>query len=303
MEPLRPMSTGELLDRTFALYRKNFLLFVGIALVTHAVYLGYQLLTIHSVPLGRNARFGGAYYTSLILGWVFLTVVLTISQAATVKAVAAVHLDQATSVWAAYGALRRRIVTVFGVLLLVLLIAGLLTAIFVVILAVAMGIIVVAFRSGPQTATTNMVLGFAIIAGSFLIFVAVYVRYALAIQACVVEDLGAWSSMKRSSALSKGGRWRIAAVYILFVILSVTASSMFAILARWIGTPIHSLTAKLVLIYIGSLVSGALTSPLATIAMSLLYYDERVRKEAFDLHWMLATLDDSAPALPEAVQT
>jgi hypothetical protein len=32
-EPLRPMSTGQLLDHTFTLYRKNFLLFVGIATV------------------------------------------------------------------------------------------------------------------------------------------------------------------------------------------------------------------------------------------------------------------------------
>lgn len=32
-EPLRPMSTGQLLDRTFTLYRRNFLLFIGIAMV------------------------------------------------------------------------------------------------------------------------------------------------------------------------------------------------------------------------------------------------------------------------------
>jgi hypothetical protein len=32
-ESLRPMSTGQLLDHTFTLYRKNFLLFVGIATV------------------------------------------------------------------------------------------------------------------------------------------------------------------------------------------------------------------------------------------------------------------------------
>jgi hypothetical protein len=31
---------------------------------------------------------------------------------------------------------------------------------------------------------------------------------------------------------------------------------------------------------------------LMTIGFSLLYYDERVRKEAFDLQHMMATLDD-----------
>jgi hypothetical protein len=58
MEPLRPMSTGELLDRTLALYRKNFLLFVGIAVVTQAVYLGYELLSIKSAAATRGPRLG-----------------------------------------------------------------------------------------------------------------------------------------------------------------------------------------------------------------------------------------------------
>jgi hypothetical protein len=31
--------------------------------------------------------------------------------------------------------------------------------------------------------------------------------------------------------------------------------------------------------------------PLVTIAFSLVYYDERVRKEAFDLQLMMTTLD------------
>jgi len=34
-----------------------------------------------------------------------------------------------------------------------------------------------------------------------------------------------------------------------------------------------------------------LTGPLATIGIALIYYDERVRKEAFDLQLMMASLD------------
>ena len=45
-------------------------------------------------------------------------------------------------------------------------------------------------------------------------------------------------------------------------------------------------------------ISQCLVGPLATIAFSLLYYDERVRKEAFDLQLMMQALD--APALQGA---
>jgi Ni/Fe-hydrogenase subunit HybB-like protein len=51
-------------------------------------------------------------------------------------------------------------------------------------------------------------------------------------------------------------------------------------------------------------ISECLVGPLATIAFSLIYYDERVRKEAFDLQLMMMTLDAqplaTAPAQVQA---
>jgi hypothetical protein len=41
----------------------------------------------------------------------------------------------------------------------------------------------------------------------------------------------------------------------------------------------------------------SLLSPIMTIALSLVYYDERVRKEAFDLEHMMQQLD-GAPGAP-----
>jgi hypothetical protein len=37
-------------------------------------------------------------------------------------------------------------------------------------------------------------------------------------------------------------------------------------------------------------VGTALAGPIATVAMALLYYDQRVRKEAFDLQWMMQSI-------------
>jgi hypothetical protein len=38
-----------------------------------------------------------------------------------------------------------------------------------------------------------------------------------------------------------------------------------------------------------SFLTEALLTPLMTIAFSLMYYDERVRKEAFDIQWMMSS--------------
>lgn len=292
--PLRPMSTGELLDRTFALYRKYFVLFVGISAVTHAAYLVYELLTMRAAPFRRTMGFAASYYSSLFLSWIFLMVVLTVSQAATVKAVAAVHLDQTTSVWASYRNLRGRLVSIFGVLMFVFLIAGLITGAVGVILIVAMGMLFVAFGGGPpRSRPATIAMGLSFVALGFATFVAVYARYALAVQACVVENLKAWASMKRSAALSKGGRWRIAAIYGMLVIFSWILSTSFTWAARMVALPWHSWIFSTILIDFAAFLNGSLTGPLATIGISLVYYDERVRKEAFDLHLMLTSLDNS----------
>jgi hypothetical protein len=43
---LRPLTTGELLDRTFSLYRNHFVLFVGISALPHLCVLAFQCLAL-----------------------------------------------------------------------------------------------------------------------------------------------------------------------------------------------------------------------------------------------------------------
>ncbi len=43
-------------------------------------------------------------------------------------------------------------------------------------------------------------------------------------------------------------------------------------------------------------VGGAISGPLLVIALALLYYDTRVRKEGFDLQLMMDSLDEADPA-------
>ena len=59
---------------------------------------------------------------------------------------------------------------------------------------------------------------------------------------------------------------------------------------------------SVIAVQIGSFLSQCLVGPLLTISFSLFYYDERVRKEAFDLQHMMATLDRGpASAVPASV--
>jgi hypothetical protein len=167
-----------------------------------------------------------------------------------------------------------------------------------ILAAFALGLLLVIANLGSRPGQSFGV-GIAIAIGIVAVFLAMYIRYALAIQACVVEDLPVRASLKRSVQLSEGSRWRIAAIYILFLTLSWIAAYGLSYIARKTGTLFHNRTAAATLIYAAGFISGSITGPLATIGLSLLYYDERVRKEAFDLQLMMSSLDP--PEVPMAL--
>jgi hypothetical protein len=300
-EPLRPMSTGELLDRSVALYRKHFWLFVGIATVGPAAAVLFQLLTVGSgvfPTAGRKAvsPFAG-HGVPLVVGWTIWFAGLAIANAGTVRAVAAVHLDHEISIVGAYRALRGRVWRIVGIFFLASLIAGAVAFLVAVALLIAVGILSVTLSSTKWAFSAGVVIGITAVVA----FLAMYVRYALAIPACVVEDFTVRASLKRSVFLSKGSRWRVAAIYLIFLLLAWTVNYGLHFISIKIGVLLHSTIAAATVIYAARFLSGSVTAPLATIGISLLYYDERVRKEAFDLQLMLAGTGPAEAPLAETV--
>jgi hypothetical protein len=302
------MSTGQLLDRTFALYRKNFILFVGIATLGPAAYLAFQLLMYGSAAAPGAARASsGAVMASFGIGFfVGLVVMLAgmaISHAATVKAVAAVHLGREITIGGAYKALRGRFWRVLGVFFLVMLLVGV-SAFVIMMVATIIGTLAVAggAKGGTAGAIAGGLFALAAAVAAAILAITIYVRYSLAIQACVVEDLRVIASLKRSAVLSKGARTRVLTIYFIFAVLSFVLGMVLGLLAVGVGALVHNPIIAAIVIYLSSFISGSLTGPLATIGISLLYYDERVRKEAFDLQLMMASLDAPAPPLTTPVQ-
>jgi len=235
----------------------------------------------------------------IIFGLIVMLAGMAIAHAATVKAVAAVHLGREITVTGAYRALSGRVLRVLGVFALVAVIsvaaAGLiaLAAVFAGTMAVIGGA-----KAGTAGTVVGVIFGIGAAVLGGVAAIAIYVRYSLAIQSCVVEDLGIVASLKRSAVLSKGSRSRILTIYFVFGVLSYIVALALVGMAGGAGALLRNQMLALILIYLATFVAGSLTGPLATIGISLLYYDERVRKEAFDLQLMMASLD--ATALPGA---
>ncbi len=304
-EPLRPLSTGELLDRTFTLYRRNFILFVGIAALAPAIYLALQAVFVGttraaSTSAARSATaFSVTAGITVLVGAVAWMLGLALTQAATIRGVAAVHLGQSITIGEAYRGLRGRYGRILGVFFSVAIrVFG--GAFVLVVAAVALGAGSVAggSRLGVAGGVIGALVALVAAVAAGLLAVTLFVRYSLAVQACVVEDIAGKEALRRSVILTKGSRGRVLTVYTLFIVLTWVISVAVGLLTMGIAAALRSAMAATILAALGSFVAGALSGPLVTIGVSLLYFDERVRKEAFDLQLMMNSLGGELPAGP-----
>ena len=258
---LRPLSTGELLDRTFSLYRSHFGLFVGISALPYLVVLAYRCVElVFQSPTPQLPNILMNFVWSM--GALFLILIVSAaSQAATVVAVSNLHLDRPASVMDSFATVKSQIPGVIGLSLLV---------------GLAGGAACLAF----------------IVPGVLL-----FIMWSLSVPAKVLEHKGVLDSMSRSMELTKGSRGRIFVIGLLIFVLSIGVSWLL----QWpiliaAGFSIRSGIQRMAIGWqaaalVAEFVSRSLVGALGTIALSLVYYDQRVRREAFDLQLMMTTID------------
>jgi hypothetical protein len=321
---LRPMSTGQALDRTFYLYRNHFLLFAGISALPPAVILfaqaGFVLLTFIPAPKLDFFPSEAAVVVWIIALVVAYLVALSFATGATVYAVSRVHLGHAVKISESYKVIQPLLLRIVRIVISVALRFTGATAV-----AVAIGVapisLMTAMQRAPMNPTVFMIVSWG---GGFLLVVAVivcviwairlYCSYQLAVPVCVLEKRGAIDCMKRSRFLSKGkGVQRILLVLflsgILTYILSLAFSLPVIILAMVSIVERAGRLAMPIAIwqYLAGFFAGTIAGPIATIALAVLYYDERVRKEAFDLQLMMEAVgqqqapQSAAAAAPPAL--
>jgi hypothetical protein len=260
---LRPLTLGELLDRTFHLYRNNFGLFVGIAAVAYLplfiIRVAFGVLQISALKGHASAAVG------MVIGGLVAIVCYLVSvaaaQAATVTAVSSVYLGQTLTVGETYSRVRGKIVRV-------------------VLTMIGMGIGI------------GIGLLLLIVPGIIL-----FLMWGLTIPVVVLEDADLFEALRRSRALTAGHRSRVFLIVLLFALLTylftmVWEIPLLAVLMRGgVQSMQQRMTNPALVIASGSVsfLTEALLTPLMTIAFSLMYYDERVRKEAFDIQWMMSS--------------
>ena len=127
-------------------------------------------------------------------------------------------------------------------------------------------------------------------------------KYGLAVPAVVLEDIKGKQACPRSAELTKNSVGRIVAIYFLTWILVVAISAAISMVPGLAAIGLKAAagtTGFKVFHYAVSMVVNTLVTPVMSIALTLAYYDQRVRLEAFDIENMMTLLGEPGPAAPQ----
>ncbi|HKW74393.1 MAG TPA: hypothetical protein VJN64_02615 [Terriglobales bacterium] len=302
------MSTSQVLDRTFSLYRNNFVVFAGIAVLPPAVLLVLQMLLLlaksgpakHTAASAGTPAVAGALVGGALFGGVYL-LGYALALGASIFAVSRLHLGKPTSISHSYGEIKPFVWKILGVVVLGFVIVGALMAAGILAVALPVASVVTLGVAAKIVAT---LVGVVVLVVCFIYAVRLSLSFALATPACMLEKLGVIDSLKRSRVLAKGSIGRIFLVSLLAGViggaLSVALNIPTFVAAAEAGAKHQAVSLTMQIWQLaGSFLASTLAGPIATIAIALIYYDERVRKEAFDLQLMMEAIGIPKPA-PQA---
>lgn len=276
---LRPLEIGDVLDETFRVYKRQFVPLIttmGVVVVpTTVLSLPFALLAgVDQRTLARfledtrnlGAVIGGVaviFLLSIVAGLAQL-----VASGAAVRVASDGILGRPTSVREAY----RESFGRFGSLLSTSFCVG-----------IAVGLLII----------TCIGIPFAVYLG---------LGWSLVFQAIVLEGHGAFDAMRRSSELVDGHRWRLLVCLVLiglivWLLISIP-TGLFSFVAGIVIAASGSTTVLLVTQIGNALFQAAgqtLFGAIGLVTATLLYYDLRVRKEAFDLQQRLPGVEIVQP--------
>jgi hypothetical protein len=265
------LEVGDLLDETFRIYRRHFLLFAGISVILaipSAGLQGYSFFAIFnylfsSSNAGQLPDFNTLLPSLVALGIGYLVSILLapFGYGAVIYAACESALGHPVTVVGALRAVLRRYFAILGYVLLI----GL------------MGIVLCLLP----------------------LWIWIWVGWVAVLPVMFVENAGLGAAMGRSWHLVEGRWWRTFLILLLVVILWYFARVALEAFIGLANTLISLVATSYVVLAVAqgaAIIVAALVNPVVQIAIVLIYFDLRVRREALDLFQLAQNVSSTQPA-------
>lgn len=264
-QAFEPMSVGRILDKTFQIYRNNFIRFITIVALIQVPFalLNLVFTSILVTPASAETSVEMTIQPAAVVG-IGITALLgmiggMLCQAALIQSVSESYLDRQISVGQAYRTVLPKLLTLLGASLLV-------------------GLVVM--------------LGFMLLVVPGVIF---SLWLYLTVPCIVIENLGAGAGMSRSKNLVSGnlGKVFLVALLVLLItwVISIPLGIVGGVVSHFVprsGTMLPAFVRTFT-----NVIAQILAMPIGASAAILLYYDLRIRKEGYDLEMLAQSFSAS----------
>ncbi|MCE5200625.1 MAG: hypothetical protein ABFD54_08920 [Armatimonadota bacterium] len=303
---LRPMGITDILDETVEIYKSSFLLLVGISAFLHVPY------TLIMAPFQRPGLSFEDYnlwqFIGLAIAMVLLLLIVNpVVTGALTFGISEKYLERETSIGQCY----RRILKpkVFLPFLGANILIGLLTLLAALpsIIAFVAGFLLITNFASFEAAGAGLLYSLPLFLFGFAGLILptwVALRFTLVAPAFFVESRSAVESVKRSWGLMKSNVLKALG---LTLIVSIAISMIQGIISAplqliSVSSAMKGAVPSHAVIIVSTIIQMAVSTllmPISSVAIILLYYDIRIRKEGFDLELLANQLDQNAKASTE----
>ena len=306
-QKLRAMGFGDLLDAIFSLYRAHFLPFLAIASGYFIAILIVISIVFLDDSVGRGAKI--AIWISTVSATFGVSVFVA---SGLVFASTEAYLSKKIRVGAALRQAIHRFLSCFVGSLLFGLLAYLCVVLGNLILIIAL--LEPYMRPGGVRSVSLFLWNFTVLLGAGIIIICVagfFLPYwSFFLSAVSLEGRSMRAGLRRSRELIRGRRWRVVgtvlSIFLLPFAIGFVLRAVFAFLlvltglegvgsfletVRWMSlwelpTNLEELRLSYVLMYLINLGVDTFTIPIWVIGCTLLYFDQRIRREGFDIETM-----------------
>ena len=276
---VRPMQLGEILDGSFSIYRRHFGLFMRLSIVLiglPAIVTVYVATRFIVSPVGASnwvqEHIGATIAFALLAVLVWMMIFLLLN-AGTIRIISDSYLGNEPTLGAALQlgfekSVPLLIVAIGKALLMIVVYIG------VAVAAVAAGAV------GRVLGVGVLFTVLAVLAGCW-VFGYVLCVYGLTSMVVVLEDLAtSFDAFGRSAELTRNARLKVFLIWLVIWIFTTFLPYIIIFGLGWVLGPKSPVQPFLSL---GLIIMGVMLAPILPCALTLLYYDLRVRREAFDL--------------------
>ena len=277
------MRLGEILDGSFNIYRRHFGLFMRLSLIliwlplAAGIYLNLRFAKNPFEALSTIQEHMGAFFSVVVLFIVVATFCSLLLKAGTLRVISDSYLGQEPEL----GSSLRFAVDKILPLLLVALSKGLLVILLFLVSGAGVGMMYFLGRlAGPGMA--GLMVFFGVVAATWFV-IWVLCAYATTTATIVLEDLpSAFDAFGRSWELTRGARLKVFGTAAVAWLIAQFLPQMVVNGINGVVGITGNESLQPVFVVVASLLSIVL-APILPCALTLLYYDLRVRREAFDL--------------------